>query len=895
MNGDEWFAIDEVLGYATDHGIISGYDDGRLGAYDNVTRGQVAVILHRLAGEPDAQADDFKDVDYNVYYGPAIRWARSAGVINGYWDENAQAYLNFGPDDAVTREQLATMLTNYADQVVGMNTDTYCMALDDMPDADDVDLWARDSVGWAMDMELMSGTVEADGAYVRPQTTAQRCAMAKMASVLHRDVLPPEVEDNATPITEYADNVITAPASQSSISEDGLTASVPTSALSDTVSEGSVVAVSDDGLSGTAIKAQSVITDGDRTIISGSQPDISEVYEHVAIEDIVDADEMSLTLEDGFEFANADEETSSIDGDDANLDESVNFGKFIKIKIKPGKQELTDATSERENAKVKAEITGGATITISPSLTYKIDYKNGSLNDVYLAIKRDFSISGDVGFSVKGEFKMARLSAGIVGADVNLVVNADGSISIKLSSGDETGYRYSNGKMKAMRKVSQPDLSLSVAASLKIGLGVSGDVSVLGFRIADCGATSGVAGSYQVTEHPTLECKNLDAYLFLTLDCGKKGLLKKLELSRSWDIFTSKNSPLKKSWHWEGEKLIGGSSDCTWGSKNAKTTDDGYKYIIAKDEEGWSEGEEFITYKDYSLKYHGEGAYILNYEGDSKSIKPPAYIEGQPVLNVVIQNEDITSLDMTDCGEQIESSTWTAPHLISYIDHSSRVYSGTWTITFRYAPQLQTIDISDSSTAQLKLGNLPRLQTIDASCSKIDTIWGFEGLPGWDEVEEHKLKIPRLSTLRTDGCSELRTIGLWGACLKDLDLSSNKALEGLTLKNCQLQTLNLPAETDIASINVSHNNLTTFKQQWLPGNLESSSYYHIDCSYNNILDTSNVEAWANENPRYRSATTQPQNDVAETAEIAADYDEDAEIINYSGPTGGSCISEGKIN
>ncbi len=192
--GDEWFANDEVLGYATEHGIISGYNDGRFGAYDSVTRGQVAVVLHRLAGEPEAQSDPFADVDYSAYYGPAISWARSAGAINGYWDEGAQAYLSFGPNDLVTREQLATMLANYAAKVANMATETDEALLNAMPDAGDVDEWARKSVGWALDVGLMSGAVEGDASYVRPLVTAQRCALAKMASILHRDVLPHEVD-----------------------------------------------------------------------------------------------------------------------------------------------------------------------------------------------------------------------------------------------------------------------------------------------------------------------------------------------------------------------------------------------------------------------------------------------------------------------------------------------------------------------------------------------------------------------------------------------------------------------------------------------------------------------------------------------------------------------------
>ncbi len=807
------------------------------------------------------------------------------GVINGYWNEDAQAYLDFGPDDAVTREQLAAMLTNYAEQVAGIETETYCLALDDMPDADDVDLWARDSVGWAMDMELISGTVEADGAYVRPLATAQRCAMAKMASVLHRDVLPPEVEDNATPVVEYADGVITVSESGSSISSDGLTVSVPTSSLNEKVTEGSIVAVSDDGVSGTAIKAESVIEDGNRTIISGSQPDISEVYERFSIQDIVNTNEMSLALEDGFELV--EEETAGDESLASNIGDSLSLGT-INFKIKVGEHEFSDADDKNNPVKVKATVTGNATLSIEPSLVYKIDYGNKSLNDAYFAIKAACSIKGDVSFSVSGKFKIARLSAGIAGADVYLIVDANGTVSIQLSESYMAGYRYSSHKLKNFEKLNQSDLSLSVAASMRVGLGAIGDLRILCFTLADCGPSSGVAGEWQVTEHPALECKNLSAYLFLTIDYGQTGLMKELGLSGKRNFFTAKTSPLRKSWHWEDDELV---DKCTWNSK-VQTTEDGYKYVIAKDVEGWNEGETFITYKDCDLTYYGEGAYILNYEGDSDSIRPPAYIDRQPVLSVAIQNEGIKTLDMTDCGKTIQAAQGETINLVSYIDHSQRSGDKYWTTHFDYEPMLRTIDMSGSSICGLYLGNLPRLTTVNVSNSNINEIWGLDRTQYWNKKEGTKLEIPRLTTLNVASCDKLEALGLWKGNLRNLDLSTNEALVRISLKDCQIENLKLPTGDNLYEINIEGNNLTAFNQEWLTGN---PGLIYINCSYNKILDVSNIESWVDEEPIHRFATTQPQNINAETASLTDESDDDSieDSSDYTGPSGCSFASGSK--
>ncbi len=559
--GNEWFAIDEVLGYATDHGIISGYDDGRLGAYDNVTRGQVAVVLHRLAGEPEAQAEPFADVNYGVYYGPAINWARSVGVINGYWDEAAQAYRSFGPDDPVTREQLATMLANYAAQVANIVTETDESLLNAMPDAGEVDDWARESVGWALDAGLMSGVVEANSSYVRPLATAQRCAMAKMASVLHRDILPPEVNKGADPIIEYASGVVTAPAQNAFISEDGLTASVPTSALSGNVREGSVVAITDDGIEGTAILVNTVAVDSERTIISGTQPSIDQVYEKLQIEDIVEGSDASFTPCNGFEVVETEDESLSSTWD-GTIDPGT-YSKTLTLKHE-GKLELFD------DASITGSVTGMVEITLDPKIVYKFDFGGMQLNSAYFELSQKASVKGALDGDIQGRIKIGELGKG-ASISVYLVAKITGELAVEFQMTASQGFNYENGKFYRISKYADPSAQMDVEASAQFGPAIRASIGALGMDLFYAELSGGVKADPTIATHPNLLCVTVEAYLFTDFEYGFEADLTEilhLKETFSYELITKENSPFKKSWHWENWKLRGDKNSCTWKDKD---------------------------------------------------------------------------------------------------------------------------------------------------------------------------------------------------------------------------------------------------------------------------------------------------------------------------------------
>ena len=106
VDSGDWFY--DAVKYVYDNGLMNGADGGIFDPYGATTRGQIVTILWRLEGSPVINyAMDYDDVVDSDWYAEAIRWASSIGIVGGYDDGN------FGPEDAITREQMAAMLYRY--------------------------------------------------------------------------------------------------------------------------------------------------------------------------------------------------------------------------------------------------------------------------------------------------------------------------------------------------------------------------------------------------------------------------------------------------------------------------------------------------------------------------------------------------------------------------------------------------------------------------------------------------------------------------------------------------------------------------------------------------------------------------------------------------------------
>ena len=157
--------------------LMSGTDNTHFSPNGPMSRGMVATVLYRMAGAPNVTGKSrFNDVKDGLWYSKAITWASNQGIISGYQDGK------FGPDDNVTREQMAVMLRNYA-MKKGLDTKT-TNNLTKFKDYKNVTSYAKSAVGWAVDRGIISGAN--NGTRLNPTSNATRAECAKMLLQLYK-------------------------------------------------------------------------------------------------------------------------------------------------------------------------------------------------------------------------------------------------------------------------------------------------------------------------------------------------------------------------------------------------------------------------------------------------------------------------------------------------------------------------------------------------------------------------------------------------------------------------------------------------------------------------------------------------------------------------------------
>ena len=166
VNEGDWF-YDVVL-YAYENGLMTGTSADAFAPNTATTRGMIVSMLARLEGVTSAEDAGFADVAENDWYATAVNWAASEGIVNGFEDDT------FRPNDAITREQMAAILYNYADY---KGYDVSARAdLSDYADAASISSWAEDVLAWANAEGLINGmtatTIDPQGATTRAQTAA---------------------------------------------------------------------------------------------------------------------------------------------------------------------------------------------------------------------------------------------------------------------------------------------------------------------------------------------------------------------------------------------------------------------------------------------------------------------------------------------------------------------------------------------------------------------------------------------------------------------------------------------------------------------------------------------------------------------------------------------------
>ena len=159
--------------YCVTHGIMGGMGDGTFAPTGTTTRAQIVQILYNLEGTPAVSGTTpFTDLTAN-WYKPAILWAYQNNVVAG------TSPTTFDPDQPVTREQIAVILTQYMFHVLKMERTWTPADLSTFPDGANVSGWAKEAMQDAVALGLINGTKAPDGkVYLDPQGSAARQQVA---------------------------------------------------------------------------------------------------------------------------------------------------------------------------------------------------------------------------------------------------------------------------------------------------------------------------------------------------------------------------------------------------------------------------------------------------------------------------------------------------------------------------------------------------------------------------------------------------------------------------------------------------------------------------------------------------------------------------------------------
>lgn len=155
--------------YVYENGLMSGVSGGRFAPDDTLTRAMLVQTLYAMEGRPAAASAGFADVASGDWYASAVNWAAANGVVSGVSE------TGFGPNNALTREQLALILYRFAQYKgydVAGTSDLAAYA-----DGSSVSGWAAEAMGWAVDAGLISGV---GGNQIAPTGTASRAQVAQI-------------------------------------------------------------------------------------------------------------------------------------------------------------------------------------------------------------------------------------------------------------------------------------------------------------------------------------------------------------------------------------------------------------------------------------------------------------------------------------------------------------------------------------------------------------------------------------------------------------------------------------------------------------------------------------------------------------------------------------------
>ncbi|MBR5515622.1 MAG: S-layer homology domain-containing protein, partial [Clostridia bacterium] len=172
-----WYA--DAVSFVYYKGLMKGISETKFSPNGLTTRAMLVTVLYRIEGSPEVSGKQFDDVEKNSWYDSAVIWCRNNEIVNGYSE------TKFGPNDNITREQLATIayrFVSFKGYDVSLRSD-----LSAFEDGANVSTWAKEEMSWAVAVGLVKGV---GGSLLSYQSDATRAEIATILLRLETEVLP---------------------------------------------------------------------------------------------------------------------------------------------------------------------------------------------------------------------------------------------------------------------------------------------------------------------------------------------------------------------------------------------------------------------------------------------------------------------------------------------------------------------------------------------------------------------------------------------------------------------------------------------------------------------------------------------------------------------------------
>lgn len=167
----------EAVSSVVEKGLFAGTSETKFSPNTPMTRGMFIQVLANLTDNYGKCSEEdiayFADVPKTAWYYSPIQWGRANGIASG------KGLGKFDPEGLVTREEMVTLLFNYALKT-GEATEIDYEALAPFTDKGSISPWSGLPFQWAVSSGSISGITKTT---LSPKTNATR---AQVASMLHK-------------------------------------------------------------------------------------------------------------------------------------------------------------------------------------------------------------------------------------------------------------------------------------------------------------------------------------------------------------------------------------------------------------------------------------------------------------------------------------------------------------------------------------------------------------------------------------------------------------------------------------------------------------------------------------------------------------------------------------